>query len=118
MDDKLVKALEFANYRQTLNNQLHKVKVKTDGALIYSTNGGTFKINQTLICFLDYLIRQNITESVILDDNNNPVYIENISSFLDKITSIYFEVTNDYLSEYKKIQKSRNIKSILDIKDI
>jgi hypothetical protein len=117
MDEKLIKALEFSNYRQTLNNQLHKVKVRTQGLLIYAKNGGSFEITQQLIVFLDYLVRQDITEASILDSNVMPIYIDDIPAFLKEITSRYFEITNDYLKEFQQIRKSRNVKSILEIKD-
>lgn len=117
MDERLQKALEFANYRQTLNNQLHKVKIKSEGLLVLAKNGGTFKVSQDLICFLDYLSRQGITQANLLDDNNIPIQISNISEFLTEVTSRYFEVTNDYLNEYQKIRKSRNVKSLVELKD-
>jgi hypothetical protein len=118
MDERLEKALEFANYRQTLNNQLHKTKVRVESLLIFAKNGGEFKINQELICFLDYLVRQDMNESVVLDSKNMPIHIDDIKSFLSEVTSRYFEVTNDYLQEYHTIKKARNVKSILDIKEI
>ena len=117
MEERLQKALEFANYRQTLNNQLHKAKIKTEGMLTFAKNGGSFKVSQELICFLDYLIRNKITKQTLLDSNNTPVEIPDISEFLIEITTRYFEVTNDYLQEYQSIRKARNIKSILDIKE-
>ena len=116
MEERLQKALEFANYRQTLNNQLHKAKIKAEGALIYAKNGGQFKIDQSLICFLDFLIRTGHKDANLLDDNSNPVNIDNLEDFLKDITGRYFEVTNDYLREYQSIRKSRNVKSILDLK--
>jgi hypothetical protein len=33
------------------------------------------------------------------------------------VTGRYFEVTNDYSQEYQLIKKSRNVKSVLDLKD-
>jgi hypothetical protein len=117
MDDKLQKALEFANYRQTLNNQLQKIKIRAEGLLTVSKNGGSFVVDQSLIGFLDYLVRQDITATALLDSNTNPVQIDDIPAFLKEITVRYFEVTNDYLKEYSTIRKSRNAKSILDIKD-
>ena len=56
MDEKVAKALEFANYRQTLNNQIQTLKVRTETQLIISKNGGTFHINESLISFLNFLI--------------------------------------------------------------
>lgn len=117
MEERLSKALEFANYRLTLNNQLKKVKDQAEGMLMYAKNGGTFTINDSLICFLDYLDRSKMKEATLLDDNKNPIYIEDISTFLKEITARYFEVTNDYLKEYQTIRKSRNVRSILDLKD-
>lgn len=116
MEERLQQALEFANYRQTLNNQLHKVKVKAEGLLMFAKNGGNFTVNQELICFLDYLVRTGVTEANILDSDNTPVKIEDIASFSKDITRRYFEVTDDYLREYQSIRKLRNVKSIIDVK--
>jgi hypothetical protein len=117
MSERLDKALEFANYRLTLNNQFKRVKVRAEGMLIYAKSGGSFTIDQSLICFVDYLVRSNMKEATLLDDNKNPIHIEDIQLFLKEITSRYFEVTNDYLKEYQTIRKSRNVRSILDLKD-
>ena len=117
MEERLEQALAFANYRQTLNNQLQKLKIRTEGMLLFAKNGGSFTINRELICFLNYLKENNTTEAILLDDNNVPVSIVDIDSFLKEITRRYHEVTNDYLKEFQEIRKARNVKSILDIKD-
>lgn len=116
MEDRLQQALTFANYKQTLNNQLHKLKIKAEGQLMFAEAGGKFTINQELICFFDYLSRSGLKEATVLDDNKSPVMIVNTADFLKKITTRYFEVTNDYLQEAKTIKKSRDVKSILDLK--
>ncbi len=56
MSAKLNKALEFANYRITINNQLAALKAKTDSLLSYSINGATFKIDRKLITFFNILL--------------------------------------------------------------
>jgi len=116
MEDRLRQALEFANYKQTLNNQLQKLKIRVEGSLLFAEAGGKFTINQELICFIDYLVRTGLVEATILDDNKSPILIADTSAFLKKITTRYFEVTNDYLQESKLIKKSRDVKSILDLK--
>lgn len=116
MEERLQKALEFANYRQTLNNQLQKLKIRSEGNLIFAKNGGSFTISKDLIGFLDYLERSGSQDVILLDDNNIPVAIDNISAFLKDVTKRYFEVTTDYLKEYQEIRKARNVKSILDLK--
>ena len=117
MEERLEKALEFANYRQTLNNQLHKSRIRAEGSLVIAKNGGSFKVDQSLICFLDYLIRTGLSEANLLDTNNRPVKIEDLQNFLEEVTGRYFEVTNDYLQEYQTVKKSRNVKSVLDLKE-
>jgi predicted HTH transcriptional regulator len=117
MEERLQKALEFANYRQTLNNQLQKLKIRSEGMLIFAKNGGSFTINRELICFLDYLNTAGMKEAALLDDNNTPVLITDIPEFLKDVTKRYFEVTTDYLKEYQEIRKSRSVRSILDLKD-
>jgi hypothetical protein len=117
MDERLTKALEFANYRQTLNTQLHRMKAKTEGLLILAKNGGSFQVTQELICFLDYLNRTGMSQATLFDRNNVPVQIASVPDFLTEVTARYFEVANDYLQEYQQVRKARNVKSILDIKD-
>jgi len=117
MDERLAKALEFANYRQTLNTQLHKVKIKAEGLLTVSKNGGNFSIDQNLICFLDYLTRKGVKQAPLLDNNNSPIQIDDVDAFLEEVTARYFEVTNDYLREYESVRKSRNVRKILDLKE-
>jgi hypothetical protein len=117
MDDKLKKALDFANYRQTLNNQLHKLRIKSEGMLIIAEAGGKFTITQELLCFLDYLNRIGSVETILLDDNKSPIKINNVSAFLKKTTDRYFEVTQDYFKEAQIIKKSRTVQSILAIKN-
>jgi len=116
MSERLTKALEFANYRLTLNNQIVALRSKVQTKLIHSINGGTFTISRELITFVDSLIRQNYTEEVVLIDNfQNPIMIEDLKSFLEDITSKYFEVTNDYHAEFVKLRKARKVHKLMDI---
>lgn len=114
MSTILTKALEFANYRVTVNNQISILKSKTESLLSYSVNGGTFTINPALITFCKQLLDSNHTEVVLLDIYQNPIKI-NLEIFYDEIISRYFEVTNDYYVEYEKLRKSRKVHSVLDL---
>jgi hypothetical protein len=115
MSERLTKALEFANYRQTLNNQIASLKSKTQTRLILSTNGGTFTVSQELITFVNTLIEKEYAESVLIDNYQNPIQIEDLSVFLDELMSRYFEVTNDYHVEYVKLRKARKVHKLIDI---
>jgi hypothetical protein len=52
MDDRLKKALEFANYRQTFAIQRKTLKEKTEAELTHGYNGGVFKIDRSLLTFV------------------------------------------------------------------
>jgi len=114
MAAKLQTALEFANYRQTLNNQKEVLKAKTESLLSYSINGGTFTIDRELITFVKVLIDDKHTDAVLLDVYNHPIAVD-LQNFYSEIMSRYFEVTNDYYVEYEKIRKARKVSSVLDL---
>ena len=114
MAAKLQTALEFSNYRQTINNQKEVLKAKTESLLSYSINGGTFTIDRELITFVKILIDDKHTDAVLLDIYNHPIAID-LQNFYAEIMSRYFEVTNDYYVEYEKIRKARNVSSVLDL---
>ena len=109
MSTRLTKALEFANYRTTLNNQQSQLKAKIQSQLSYSINGGSFTINRELITFVKLLIDDGEKEAVLLDIYNNPI---NLS-----LESFYEEATNDYYAEYEKLRKARKVHKILDLND-
>ena len=114
MAAKLQTALEFSNYRQTLNNQKEVLKAKTESLLSYSINGGTFTIDRELITFVKVLIDDKHTDAVLLDVYNHPIAVD-LQNFYSEIMSRYFEVTNDYYVEYEKIRKARKVSSVLDL---
>lgn len=118
MEERLEKALEFTNYRQTLNNQLHKIKVRAEASLLISEAGGKFTINPELMAYVDLLIRQGYEDATLLDDNKYPVHIEDTKAFLNKMLGLYHEVVNDYFQEASALKKARNVKSILGIKEL
>lgn len=116
MSTKLSKALEFANYRVTLNNQQMALKAKTEALLSYSINGGTFTITRELISFVRTLIDEEIHDVVLLDIYDNPIMVT-LEDFYTEIKSRYFEVTNDYYIQYEKIRKARKVHKVLDLND-
>lgn len=116
MSAKLTKALEFANYRVTLNNQQQVLKARTQSLLSYSVNGGTFTIDRELITFCKLLLDSKKKQAVILDIYDNPIQVE-LKEFYDEIISRYFEVTNDYYTEYEALRKARKVHKVVDIKD-
>ena len=86
MSTRLSKALEFANYRVTLNNQNAALKAKTQNLLSYSINGGTFVIDLPLLTFCKQLIDLEKKDAVLLDSFGNPIKVE-LKTFHKEILS-------------------------------
>jgi hypothetical protein len=116
MSTKLTKALEFANYRVTINNQKAALLAKTESLLSYSLNGGTFTIALQLLTFCKQLIDEKETEVVLLDIYKNPILVE-LESFYEEIRSRYFEASNEYYVEYEKLRKARKVHKVLDLNE-
>lgn len=116
MSTRLTHALEFANYRVTLNNQQAALRAKTQSLLSYSINGGTFTIDMDLINFCKLLLDEKQSEAVLLDIYKNPIKVV-LADFYSEILSRYFEVTNDYYAEYEKLRKSRKVHKVLDLNE-
>jgi hypothetical protein len=116
MDNRLSAALDFSKYRQSLAIQRKTLKEKIDAKLTYGYSGGLFKIDKTLITFVQLLIDQERTENIpLIDDNGNPVLIENLLEFRNEILERYFTVVFEYYTEYKKIKESRSVGKLVDL---
>lgn len=115
MQEQFKAALEFAHYQQTLSIKRKTLKERAHAKLTYGFNGGIFHIDQTLLTFVQMLCaRQRTLDVVILDINDNPILVADLSSFSDEILSRYFEVTNEYFQQYEIIKKSRSVEKLLE----
>lgn len=115
MQEQLKKALEFANYKQTFSIQRKILKEKIEARLTYGFNGGLFKINQTLLTFVDMLVNNGRTSGVVLlDTNENPILVDDLEEFKAEIFSRYFEATTEYFEQYQTLKKSRSVEKMLE----
>lgn len=116
MDNFLEKALETANLMTNLANQKRALKEEFEQNQIYFYNGGTFTVSRELINFIDFLIsKKNIEKTPVIDDNGVPVLIDNLQTFLDGLTDLYFQASNRYYHKYETLRQNKDIKSILDL---
>lgn len=116
MQEQLKKALEFSNYRQTFAIQRNILKEKIDAKLTYGINGGIFKIDKSLITFVQMLIDLERTTGVpLIDDNGNPVLIEDLVAFRDEILDRYFTSTLEYFEQFQNLKKSRSVEKLIDL---
>jgi hypothetical protein len=116
MDERLKAALDFSNYRQTLAIQRKTLRERIESKLTYGCNGGIFKIDRSLLVFVQMLIDQGRTENVpMIDQNENPVLILDLKGFRDEILDRYFTATYEYHNEYQKIKASRTVEKLLSL---
>ena len=114
MDERLQKALDFSNYMVTLNNQKRLLKEKFYEDLVYFTNGSQFTVSKELITFVGFLIETgNTTDIVLIDDNDIPVKIEDLTNFQDDILNLYFTASNSYNQAYQKLKTNRRVEKLV-----
>jgi hypothetical protein len=115
MDERLEKALDVANYMVTFNNQREILKQEYKENLIFHYNGFKFTVTLELINFVYMVNSMELGQIVLIDDNQNPCIIENVSVFKDDIFDVYFRASNLYNEQFSKLKKQRSIsKLILD----
>jgi len=115
MDERLQKALDHSNYMITLNNQKRLLKEQYQENLVYYFNGGQFTVTQQLISFCQSLVSMDQDSTILIDDNDLPIAVDDVSKFTNEILSKYFESSNSYLVEYNKLKKNRSVESIMDL---
>jgi len=114
MDDKLESAVAFANYSQTLAVTRKTIKENVESKLTYGANGGIFKIDRSLLAFVDMLISRGRTTNVpLIDSNGNPVLIPNLEEFCEEIFDRYFTTTLEYYDKITALNKSRTVEKLL-----
>ena len=55
------------------------------------------------------------TSLILLDKNDIPIQIDDTQKFVEEISSLYFEVINEYYNDYQKLRSSRKIEKVLEI---
>lgn len=115
MDERLEKALEFSNYMVTLNNQRRIIHEQFLENCVHYLNGGKFSVNRELITFCQLLVNTDQQSSVLIDDNQTPIEVEDLQKFLEDVLDIYFTTSYEYLDKYNKLKKNRTVNGLVDL---
>lgn len=111
MDQDLEKALEFANFSVTLNNQKKILKEKYQEDLVLFYANGMFKVTYELYNFVHSL---NSDKTIVVDDNDTPIVIEDLEDFKEKVKFTYSDATNKYFDSYQKLTKQRSVGKLVN----
>lgn len=109
LEQQLEKALSFAQYQSTLNQQRRLLREQFESDTILAYNGGLFKITQEWIGgFIE-------DTEWCLDINGNPVQIENPSELLSIAKETYKSAISKYGAEYQELRRQRSVRSLVDL---
>lgn len=115
MDERLSKALEFANFMTTINNQKRILKEQYKENLVYCYQGGQFTVTRELINFVSFLISQENTNNVVIvDDNDIPIMVKDLQEFFSNLLDSYFTASNKYYQSYSGLSKKRSMETFLN----
>jgi len=114
MDDRLSKALEFSNYRITIENQKKALKARVSTLQTFMHQEGVWTADLATISFIHTLISSGETSSIIQDTRGNPVQVDDLAEFLKLLISTYNMAMNELSVEFNKLSKARNIKKLMD----
>lgn len=114
MDQRLEKALEFAQYSQTLNNQKNIIYKQYKDDCYHYTDGCAFAVTPELITFCNLMISYD-KPLVLLDSNNTPIEITDPKKFIEDIIDVYVQSVNSYLVKYQNFKDNKTIKDFLDL---
>ena len=113
MENILQKAIEYSDYQSSLNVQKKFLREKFDSDITFGKNGGLFKIDRDLILFTKFLIDANkVTDVVVLDENKNPILINNVIEFNKEIVDRYFSALGSFHAGYEELKTARNMKQL------
>ena len=114
MDERLEKALDFSNYRISIENRRKAIKRRFDTMQTVYYNNGSFIANDTTISFISILLSDGQENTILLDQKDNPIKIDNLKEFKDLLLNTYYEAVNEYSSEMEKLKKARDIKKAMN----
>lgn len=98
-----------------IQNQIALLKLKAKNCLQISINGGLFIITSELMTHVQLYIMKEYSKdpldlpgAIFLDKNDNPIKIDDLADFLNKMLEREVEVLNEYYVEYEKLKQLKS----------
>jgi hypothetical protein len=73
-----------------------------------------FTADMKTIGFVNALLTVSKKAAIIVDTKETPIEVSDLKEFLDLLVGAYTESTNEYKIQIDKLNKARNIKTIMD----
>jgi hypothetical protein len=105
MEKSLESIIKKSNRMLSVRLKRQTLKEKFDADITFGFNTGIFKIDQSLISFVDTIIANGKTHNaVLLDVNQTPILIEDLKLFLSMIIDRYFMALGKYHAGYQDLK--------------
>jgi hypothetical protein len=114
MDERLERALAFANYRTTIENRKKALARRFEVMSAIHYADGLFYADSATISFVAALINDGHTDAIIMDSKSKPITISDMDDFKTKLFETYYAAANEFSTETKKLAKARSVKSAMD----
>ena len=114
MDERLEKALAFANYSATIANQKQNIKNRVLQIQTLHKYGGVFLADQSTIAFVQAMIAADETSGIMIDKKENPIRVADYAAFLQDLITAYKRATEEFDTEMGKLKKARNLNKVMD----
>lgn len=115
MDKELEQALSNSNYRITFENQKEKLQECLQADLLFSYNGGFFKLGPKFFMDVKFFLEEDIETFTILDKFMSPIDITNGNEFYKNARSLYTQAINKYRVELAKLMHRRDTKNLVEV---
>jgi len=107
--ESIQKIIDTSDKLRTLNFQKIRAKEKFEANSILGYEGGLFKVDSTLILYLNYLLQSGRqTETILLDSNQNPILIKEVRSLLEAVQDKYYTALDIYHNDIKELNILKN----------
>ena len=102
-----------AKYNLSINAQVAILKNKFTQATTVAVNGGQFHITEARLMFNSYILSSGNTTTVLIDDNNTPIRIDDLPALQQSWQWSWNSATNEFLAEYTKLRKARRVEQLI-----
>ena len=119
MDKQQLEAIiETSDRMSVLKRQKLIAKEKFEASCILGHAGGLFKITPEFLVYLNYLLMiGRTTNVVVVDQNANPVMIEDVKTFQEQCQDRYYHAIDVYYTDYQEFDKM-NKSELFHLKEI
>ena len=115
MAEQLDTILEWADLRTQFKQQRERLEGTFHDACVLAHNGGQFDITPEFLAGLQLRNHDNDNKLWVLDRNQTPVQILNVTDFIAQAVSTYNVAAEQFGVEYTELRRQRSVKAMVKL---